>query len=187
MEGVYMKKFICGIVTGAVIATAIGAGAVGVWDNIPVLRNDIKIVVDGQEIQSDNFLYNDTTYVPLRAVSSALGEEVEYDEAQNTAYIGERKDNMNNENVVGKYTPTDEETKACLIYNNTFYINVGYFEEKYVYNSGKFQLGWDSATQTTILHDDKGELGRWKCVVMEDGRGYVPYDTFVDEILPLLK
>ena len=54
---------------------------------ITVNANQIKVVVDGKNITADNFLYNGTTYLPLRAVSEALGKEVAYDSATQTATI----------------------------------------------------------------------------------------------------
>ena len=58
-----MKKYICGVVTGVVIASIIGVGVAGIWDNISVLRNDINVVVNGENVSADNFLYQDTTYL----------------------------------------------------------------------------------------------------------------------------
>lgn len=51
-----MKKYICGVVTGVVIASIIGVGAAGIWDNISVLRNDINVVVNGENVSADNFI-----------------------------------------------------------------------------------------------------------------------------------
>lgn len=85
-----MKKFFSGIIVGAVVASSITALAGGVWDKIDVLKNDIKVVVNGKDVTADNFLYNDTTYLPLRAVSEALNQHVDYDETTNTAYIGSK-------------------------------------------------------------------------------------------------
>lgn len=36
------------------------------------------------------FIYNGTTYLPVRAVAEALGEKVEYDKNSSTVYIGEK-------------------------------------------------------------------------------------------------
>lgn len=85
-----MKKFVSGLIVGAIVTTTISTFASGVWDKIDVLKNDINVMVDGKQIFADNFVYNDTTYLPLRAVSEALNQPVEYDEATNTAYIGEK-------------------------------------------------------------------------------------------------
>ena len=78
-----------------------------VWQNINVLPNTIKVVVDGKEVQADNFLYNDTTYLPIRAVSEALGKDVQYDNQTSTATISEKKED-DNMAVTSKYTPPTE-------------------------------------------------------------------------------
>ena len=83
-----MKKFFSGLIVGAIITTTISALAGGVWDKIDVLKNDINIMVNGKQIFSDNFLYNDTTYLPLRTIAEELGQKVTYDETTNTAHIG---------------------------------------------------------------------------------------------------
>lgn len=181
-----MKKFICGAITGAVIATAVGVGAVGVWDTIPVLKNDIKVIVNGNEVADDNFLYNDTTYIPLRAVSSALGEKVEYDEAENTAYIGERKDNMT---ATNKYIPPQENAAIWAFIKEK---DGQYFILPDYINEIKGNAYAKENTNIGALIDDSSKIDlvvcgkTWTLTVIDGGR-YIPYDIFVDEILPLLK
>lgn len=82
-----MKKFILGFITGGILAAAVTGFAVDAWQSINVLPNTIKVIVDGKEVQADNFLYNDTTYLPIRAVSEALKMNVQYDSATSTAVI----------------------------------------------------------------------------------------------------
>lgn len=82
-----IKGFICGILICGILG-GVGVGAAGMWKNIPVLENDIEVVVNGKILNSDNFVYNDTTYLPLRAVSETVGLKVTYDGTNNTAYIG---------------------------------------------------------------------------------------------------
>lgn len=90
-----MKKTLIGIVIGLVIGVSISVVATGTWETIAVLRNDIKVIVNGNELSADNFLYNDTTYLPVREISESLGMNVEYDEDTNTAVISERNYIMN--------------------------------------------------------------------------------------------
>lgn len=96
------KGFICGVLATAVVGLGV-VSASGVWDNISVLRNDINVVVNGKSIIADNFLYEDTTYLPLRAVSEALNQSVSYDEVTNTAYIGMNMQNQAEDNTVKEY------------------------------------------------------------------------------------
>lgn len=92
-----LKGFVCGIVTTAILGTGL-VFAAGQWKTIDVLENDITVMVDGQQVTESNFVYNDRTYLPLRAVAEAVGKPVEYDEAANTAYIGDRTNENSSSN-----------------------------------------------------------------------------------------
>lgn len=178
-----MKKFICGVLVGSLCALSVSSIAAGIWDNISVLRNDIKVVVNGSEVTADNFVYEDTTYLPLRAVSTALGENVEYDETTNTAYIGERNDTIAMKN---KYTPKDNLTWCFIVEKDgIYYISPGYMEELlgsgYMHEHTNYSEIYDG-TATQFKFDDRS----WDITVVDDIL-CIPYDTYVDEIEPLLK
>lgn len=92
------KERVKGFVTGALIS-AIITGTVGVFaytDYIEAVYNDIKIVVDGQQITPTDgngkviepFISYGTTYLPVRAVANAFGKEVDWDSETNTVTIG---------------------------------------------------------------------------------------------------
>lgn len=59
--------------------------------DIPVMFNNIKIVVDGKELKTDKepFIYEGTTYLPVRAVGEAVGKNVTWDAASKTVVLGE--------------------------------------------------------------------------------------------------
>ena len=149
------KGFICGVLATAVVGLGV-VSASGVWDNISVLRNDINVVVNGRDVTADNFLYNDTTYLPLRAVSEALNQSVSYDESTNTAYIG-----MGSPNQTVSNTNTEE-------------AKVGY-EYKYSANSGSkiqfrdaleaegFEMAWESNTEIVIYNK-----GNYRVTISDD-------------------
>lgn len=183
-----MKKFVCGIVVGALVATAIGATSAGVWENIDVLRNDIRVVVNGEEITADNFLYKDTTYLPLRAVSSALGENVEYDEETNTAFIGEKVETAI---AQGKYTPPEEAINQRLIYlvNGIYYISQSFLDEA-ISNSDKVALVEANADGDDVIWTftfTNGTVKEFRFEFIEElNAPHFPYDTYVEEIEPYL-
>ena len=66
--------------------------------------NNIKITVNGQQIETDvkapPFIYNDRTYVPLRFVSEALGADVGWDSKTKTAIINSKNNNTLQEEEV---------------------------------------------------------------------------------------
>lgn len=59
--------------------------------DIPVMFNNIKIVVDGKELKTDKepFIYEGTTYLPVSAVGEAVGKNVTWDAASKTVILGE--------------------------------------------------------------------------------------------------
>lgn len=84
-----IKGFIIGVIITSLLLIGGLVYANGQWKTIDVLENDINVVVDGKQLNESNFVYNDTTYLPLRAVAEVVGKSVEYDETTNTAYIGD--------------------------------------------------------------------------------------------------
>ncbi|MCH5184589.1 MAG: family 10 glycosylhydrolase [Oscillospiraceae bacterium] len=64
-------------------------------EEITVVKNGIKIVVDGKETEcldaggskTEPFIYKDRTYIPVRAIASALGAEVDYIDESKTVVI----------------------------------------------------------------------------------------------------
>lgn len=66
-------------------------------ESIKVTYNNIKLSIDGNSItpkdakgnKVEPFIYNGTTYLPVRAVAEAMGKEVLWDEFDNTVIIGE--------------------------------------------------------------------------------------------------
>ncbi len=82
------RYFVSGCILSAFIF-----GAVNVYaenpDTVTAFLGRIKLMVNGEEIKGETLLYNDTTYIPLKAVAETLGKEVAYNDATKTAYIDE--------------------------------------------------------------------------------------------------
>lgn len=78
-----MKKKIAIVLALLIAGTGVAFGA----QNIYVDPNTVTITVNGKTITTDNFLYNGTTYVPLRAVSEELDAQVGWNQATKTASI----------------------------------------------------------------------------------------------------
>lgn len=83
-----MKKFLAGFMSGILIMSSTLVFA-ETTQTIQAIFGRVKLVVDGKAVDKETLLYNGTTYVPLRAAAEALGKEVNYDVATQTAYIGE--------------------------------------------------------------------------------------------------
>lgn len=72
--------------------SASAAMASNVARTITVYYQDIKMYVDGMRVNTsaEPFIYNGTTYLPVRAAGEALGENVYWDGSTRSIYIGER-------------------------------------------------------------------------------------------------
>ena len=78
------------LVTGTVFASS---GT----KNIAVTYKNIKLIIDGTQVTPKDangatvepFVYNGTTYLPVRAVSTTLRKQVSWDGNTNTVYIGD--------------------------------------------------------------------------------------------------
>ncbi|MCD8214572.1 MAG: NPCBM/NEW2 domain-containing protein [Clostridiales bacterium] len=97
-----MKKFnfksaLCGFMAGVVVATAVPVLAYNGSMNILATFKNIKIYIDGAELTPrdasgnvlEPFIYNGSTYLPIRAVGEAVGKSVSYDANTNSVYLGD--------------------------------------------------------------------------------------------------
>ncbi len=86
------------LIAALFVAAAIPAYAAMAARNISVYTG-VRIFVDGRELhpadvkgnEVDAFIYEGTTYVPLRAVGEALGAEVSWDKEEKTVYVNSEK------------------------------------------------------------------------------------------------
>ncbi|QXM06743.1 stalk domain-containing protein [Crassaminicella indica] len=87
-----MKKVMIGLVLGLLFSFSF-VNADAIVKNISVNYGIVKrIIIDGEDNKfSDKkpFVYNGTTYVPLRYISENLGKKVTWDGKTGTVYIGE--------------------------------------------------------------------------------------------------
>jgi len=100
---------------------------------IHVLKNQVVVEVNGDKVPVDNFLYEGTTYVPLRAVSEMLGADV--------GWIGETR------------TATIDTTSSGKEVMNLLYANpVDPF--KPVFDLGSLDLSGDDIVFVTLEGND---------------------------------
>ena len=99
-----MKKFqklgymaIGGLLTAVIMVTT-PVLAAGMYKQITVYHNNIKLYVDGALATTkgadgkvvEPFIYEGTTYLPVRAVAEALGKSASWDGATQSVYLGEK-------------------------------------------------------------------------------------------------
>jgi len=87
-----MKDKVKGLIVGLTIGSLLSGSAVfAAGTQIEVAFRNLKFMFDGVEKvpqEGKGFIYEGSTYVPLRFVSEALGKQVQWDETNNTIWIG---------------------------------------------------------------------------------------------------
>lgn len=93
-----MRSFLSGIAITALSAGMITSAAAGILTTKDIkVHTGAEIYIDGIKLEPtdangnpvETFIYNGTTYVPLRAVSESLGKSVSWDGENSRVYIGE--------------------------------------------------------------------------------------------------
>ena len=122
------KGFMTGIIIGVLLATSLSvAFAAPIEQTITAFYNDIKIYIDGVLIMPKDvngnkvepFIYNGTTYLPVRSVGEAFGKSVSWDGNTNSVYIG--KNNTDNPAVLlGDLDWINLQTKSDSFYKKSY-------------------------------------------------------------------
>jgi hypothetical protein len=103
MKNFFTKRArVLSIVLALMVLTSVTAFAASrtvdltaVYRNIQVYVNGTQITpTDGNGNATEPFIVDGTTYLPVRAVSEALGYDVEWDGATSSVYIGARPDDL---------------------------------------------------------------------------------------------
>jgi len=100
-----LKGFVLGVVITALLLCSVNVFAADfVKKTLQVTYSNIKLVVDGKPVvfgkdlsgnQIEPFIYNGTTYLPVRAVGEALGKKVDWDGTTQTVYVGQKPGDVN--------------------------------------------------------------------------------------------
>lgn len=107
-----MRTVLIGVLVVYVMGSTIFAKSIS--ETAELFYNNIKIYIDGAEIVPKDangntvepFTMNGTTYLPVRAISNAFGQDVEWDGATQSIYIG-KKDQTKPDNYLDRIQYND--------------------------------------------------------------------------------
>jgi len=71
-----------------------------IYNSIKVLTNSVNIIVNGKKVDGDNFVYNGTTYVPLKNVATLFGAEVSWDAKTRNVLLTTKTATLNSNEVI---------------------------------------------------------------------------------------
>ena len=214
------KQFITGVIVGAMLLS-VGTVFAGT-QTIEAFYNNIKISIDGENVELKDaagnviepFIYEGTTYLPVRAISEALGMDTKFNETTNTVELTKTKEVKTVEQSTRTVPVTiddyktiieDEYLQVQVRPDGTKYIYPGSvnkhlnkkaareYLEKYPENSKPssiaIEIDRNNATIDFILRRYDGE----KIILMQDvltnndcGTFLLPYDEYKNNILPKL-
>lgn len=149
-----MKKIITAAVMAAMLAAAGTAGA------YVVDERDVTVIVDGNKVEFDvpAQLIDGRTMVPVRAIFNALGADVDYDEATETA-IGTKGDTevkiKVNENVLYKNGKAVEIDVPAMEIDWRILVPA-----RAISQSFEADVQWDDETSTVTITSAKEEEGK---------------------------
>ena len=138
------KKIVAVLLVG--ILALMGVAAVAT-DGLRTLENvkvgGIRIVIDNKEFTCTDangagvepMIYNGTTYIPVRAVSTAFGKAVYWDGEESTVYLGKMDGKLENPTVkLSDLTNIAGDKRRFMTKKNMFDIRDGFYNQAY-YNS----------------------------------------------------
>lgn len=178
-----MKKSIVAVLAMSAAVTV--CASANAYEMIAVDKNTINIVVDGQRVIADNFLYNDTTFVPLRRVAEMLGKNVEYIEEGNKALITDSDAPKTSD--INSSVPTEDFDTSISVERNTMniYVNgVKVEADNFLYNDTTYvplrivsemfekNVDWDQVTNTASIGTKASSVFDGEVLGTIDGRNY---------------
>ncbi len=134
-----LKGAVAGFLAAALLVGG-GVFAAQRSEMIEVFYDDIEIYVDGQKVDPKDangqtvqpFIYNGTTYLPVRAVGNAIGKDVAWDGVEKVVYLGTKPGDADNWlNVCAPYQVTNWE-KYTLADNQYFVMSGNKYSNGFV-------------------------------------------------------
>ena len=125
-----MKKRLQGLIAGVLIGAMLTSGIVfakQASETINVIYDNIKILIDGKEYQPTDangdvvepFIYNGTTYLPVRAIANAFDKEVDWEAKTSTVTLGSKNYDWLDQMGYVNYETTGTANSFSAIPNST--------------------------------------------------------------------
>ncbi len=91
-----MSWFVAGVLAAAIVSQLVSPAMAALAGKTIEVFTGVNVYVDDQLIQPKDvngnsvevFVYNGTTYLPIRAIGNALGKPVQWEGKTNSAYVG---------------------------------------------------------------------------------------------------
>lgn len=163
-----MKKnvFVLSLLGAMVLGTCPVSAEDGTREISAAFR-DIKIIVDGKQLSTpaEPFIYNGTTYLPVRAVGEAVGKEVDWDNDTKTVTlttppptIEADRDTIGNLDFELSVTPSGKKERTEILRVNEKYENGSSSYSLYYYGLSDVSITIDGQTLPLAQALQEGKL-----------------------------
>lgn len=163
-----MKKnvFVLSLLGAMVLGTCPVSAEDGTREISAAFR-DIKIIVDGKQLSTpaEPFIYNGTTYLPVRAVGEAVGKEVVWDNDTKTVTlttppptIEADRDTIDNLDFELSVTPSGKKERTEILRVNEKYENGSTSYSLYYYGLSDVSITIDGQTLPLAQALQEGKL-----------------------------
>ncbi len=183
-------KFIAAAVCGIIAFTSVTFAADG-YKDISVYYHDIGIVINGVPLTPKDatgktvepFIYEGTTYLPVRAIGEAFGNTVTWDGETSTVYVGETPGQVTYlVNVLEPYESSGYSTPATFKIAGKDYSNgftFGNHDGYAIYNlDGKY-----NSLEFDVGHIDGSKMTEQKCNIYLDGKITQTYEFHSEDMI----
>ena len=183
-----MKKYICGLITGILIATSFTAFAAG----LNIIKNDKPIYINGEKVNVSAYAIDGSTYLKLRDFEKA-GLKINYDSATKhieienpalTAEITTKEDNTV-DTTLTKPTSTPDGITQIDEYQGKYYI--GIYDAKQKCEAKGYSIQFSAKNKAwQVIKNGSVILDNVETFHIFDGTE-IEYNYYVSTIIPLLK
>lgn len=189
MKFSFTKGVLTGVIATTALTTTVAYATVG-SETIEAFFRDIKIVMDGRTLNPadesgkvvEPFIVDGTTYLPVRAISNALGIKIDWDNDTNTIYLGEKSDKevvqLDNEDYIYVFTGSIKGPDTLKLRGE----DVPVFN--YINSHAEVVLGEKYTTLKAKAFVEDGYTNSKNIKITNLDNGKVLYDKTID---PLLK
>jgi hypothetical protein len=208
-----IKSFVAGLIVGIMLLSTFTVFADN--KNIEAFYNNIKLAIDGKAVELKDvkgnaiepFIYEGTTYLPVRAIAEALGMEAKFNETTNTVELSKKKedtavrwsDSLTTGTISDWKTTYEDYLIVQTRLDNSRYIYPGSIAKQFNLKEGKDILPKHSLLKVVINEDAETvdfilqNSDDTETVILKDfptqndaGTYLIPYDEYQNNILPKL-
>lgn len=172
-----IKGAVAGLLIGTTLTTGLAFAKNGI-EAIQAEYSDIKIYMDGILLSPKDangktvepFIYDGTTYLPVRAVGEAIGKQVSWDGATSSVYLGERPGQTTYMTDIMDAFTSDDYTKYSTENGKSFTMG----GTKY---TNGFVLAWSKAEAVFNLN------GKYRSITLD--MGHIDGSNNVDQTVQI--